>query len=383
MWIVWLICTALILPTTLAIDSNGYIMYCPCMGRFGNQADHFLGALGFAKGLNRTLVLPPWVEYRRGQPSSIQVPFNSYFKVTELEKYHRVVLMEDFFNGISTEIWPPEKRISFCYAARQSLKGQENDLSGGVCHAKSGNPFGPFWDNFQVDFAGSETYGPLHYDVHFTQVAQDWHDKYPASQWPVLAFTGAPAPYPVQKENVILHKYLKWTDEMVEKAETFIKDQLPSGPFVGIHLRNGVDWRRACEHVSSASTLFASAQCLGYRNENGRASTELCMPSDEIIITQLKRVIVQYKAKSVFVASDHDHMISRINKSFKKTAINAFKLDQDNPHLDLAILARANHFVGNCVSSFSAFVKRERDVLGFPSSFWAFPSYVKPYHNEL
>ena len=98
MWIVWLICTALILPTTLAIDSNGYIMYCPCMGRFGNQADHFLGALGFAKGLNRTLVLPPWVEYRRGQPSSIQVPFNSYFKVTELEKYHRVVLMEDFFN---------------------------------------------------------------------------------------------------------------------------------------------------------------------------------------------------------------------------------------------------------------------------------------------
>ena len=385
MALLWLLTVGALffVPSMAAMDSNGYIMYCPCMGRFGNQADHFLGALGFAKGLNRTLILPPWIEYRRGQPSSLQVPFNSYFNVAELEKYHRVMLMEDFFDNLSETIWPTEERISFCYAARQSLNGQDTSPRGGVCHAKSGNPFGPFWDNFKVNFVGSETYGPLHYDVHFTNVARDWNDKYPASEWPVLAFTGAPAPYPVQKENVILHKYLKWNDNILLQAEEFVKDQLPPGPFIGIHLRNGVDWQRACEHVSSASTLFASAQCLGYRNENGRASIELCMPSDEIIISQLKRVITKYKAKSVFVASDHDHMISRINKSFRKLDIKAMKLDVDNPHLDLAILARANHFVGNCVSSFSAFVKRERDVIGFPSSFWAFPSHVKPYHNEL
>lgn len=170
----------------------------------------------------------------------MQVPFDTYFNVEALENFHRVITMEAFFDIYATSIWPPDKRILFCYGARHNFDNEEN--VGGVCNAKSGNPFGPFWDTFGVDFVGSQTYGPLHYDVYFTDVAQDWNEKYPASEWPVLAFTGAPAPYPVQKENVVLHKYLKWNEEMTAKAERYIKSELPKGPFVGIHLRNGVDW---------------------------------------------------------------------------------------------------------------------------------------------
>jgi len=365
--------------SALKVDPNGYVMYCPCMGRFGNQADHFLGALGFAKGLNRTLVLPPWVEYRKGQSRSIQVPFDAYFSTEPLEGFHRVVTMENFFGHLGQTVWPKEVRTSFCYADRPVIGGQN---IGGVCNAKNGNPFGPFWDNFDVNFVQSETYGPLHYDVHYTSVADDWMKKYPASKWPVLAFTGAPAPYPVQKENVELQKYLKWNPALMKRAEDFIS-QLPKGPFIGVHMRNGVDWSRACEHVVNAPALFASAQCLGYTNEKGRASTELCLPSEEIIIRQLRRTIGQFKAKSIFVASDSNHMIDRLNRAFKKISVTAHKLPEDNPHLDLTILGRSNHFIGNCVSSFSAFVKRERDISGFPSSFWAFPSHVKPPHNEL
>jgi len=95
------------------VDPNGYMMFCPCMGRFGNQADHYLGSLAFAEGINRTLVLPPWVEYRPGHSRSVQVPFKKYFDVEAVKKYHRVIPMEDFFAS---------KKIIECHMARVQKK---------------------------------------------------------------------------------------------------------------------------------------------------------------------------------------------------------------------------------------------------------------------
>ncbi|XP_058460287.1 GDP-fucose protein O-fucosyltransferase 1 isoform X4 [Malaya genurostris] len=373
------ICNACLLLSVNAfgVDDNGYILYCPCMGRFGNQAEHFLGALGFAHGLNRTLVIPPWVEYRKGEAKSIQVPFDDYFQVTPLLDYHKVMTMGSFMINLAPSLWPPKNRISFCYMERMGLGGN----SDGGCNAKSGNPFGPFWDTFNIDFVGSEFFGPkLNYDVYHHDMANKWNQKYPANVWPVIAFTGAPASFPIQSENRELHKYLKWSINIENAALDFIRNSLPKGAFMGIHLRNGIDWVRACDHVRESSNLFSSPQCLGYRNEKGSLTLDMCLPSKEIIIRQIKRQIKKHKEshnnneiKSIFVASDGNHMINDLSEALKRMNIVVVKLFNNNPHLDLAILGMSNHFIGNCVSSFTAFVKRERDAKGFPSTFWAFP----------
>ncbi|XP_058835120.1 GDP-fucose protein O-fucosyltransferase 1 [Topomyia yanbarensis] len=363
---------------TFSGDENGYILYCPCMGRFGNQADHFLGALSFARGLNRTLVIPPWVEYRKGEARSIQVPFDTYFQVAPLLDYHKVITMENFMTNLAPSLWPPGKRTSFCYMERMGFQGE----SDGGCNAKSGNPFGPFWNTFEIDFAGSEFFGPkLNYDVYHHDMATKWNEKYPANKWHVIAFTGAPASFPIQIENRELHKYLKWSINIENAARDFIRTSLPKGAFMGIHLRNGIDWVRACEHVKESSHLFSSPQCLGYRNEKGSLTLDMCLPAKEIIIRQIKRQIKKHKEsyknneiKSIFVASDGNHMIHDLNDALKRMDIVAVRLPENNPHLDLAILGMSNHFIGNCVSSFTAFVKRERDAKGFPSTFWAFPA---------
>ncbi|XP_043253909.1 GDP-fucose protein O-fucosyltransferase 1 [Colletes gigas] len=361
------------------IDTNGYIVYCPCMGRFGNQADHFLGALGFAKAINRTLVLPPWVEYRTGETRSIQVPFDKYFNVSQVQSCHKAILMEDFMNGIAERIWQPKERVSFCYSAR----GKKDS-----CNAKEGNPFGPFWDTYNIDFVKSEFYGPLHYDVYHTDMAIQWRKRYPAVSWPVLAFTGAPASFPVQLENKKLHKCLEWNTLMLDKAKAFIKQKLSKGAFVGIHLRNGIDWVRACEFISSTPNLFAAPQCLGYRNERGKATSAMCLPSFDLIVRHLKRVIRNGNdIRSVFVASDNNYMTEELTKALARMEVSVFEQDSPaSPHLDLAILGRANYFIGNCISSFSAFVAREREIKGYPTFFWGFPTERSSFsvtHEEL
>lgn len=351
----------------------GYVLYCPCMGRFGNQADHFLGALAFTRALNRTLVLPPWVEYRVGEPHSVQVPFDTYFKVDKLKAFHSVILMEQFMRDLAPTVWPPGNRTVLCYQGR----------GGGSCQAKEGNPFGPFWDTFRVDFDASEFYAPLHYDVHRGDTAQRWNNKYPPSRWPVLAFTGAPASFPVQEENLPLQAHLAWSDSVLHRAKHFVASTLKA-PFVGIHLRNGIDWERACEHLEDSPLLFSAPQCVGYSGEKGPLPREACLPQGDTVLAQLKRVVRALKARTVFVASDNDHMLPAINKALEPLHVVAHAREPSEPHVDLAILGLANHFVGNCVSSFSAFAKRHRDVLGLSTSFWAFPPPAKPHpHQEL
>ena len=58
------------------------------------------------------------------------------------------------------------------------------------CEAKSGNPFGPYWNKFGIDFDFDEVHGPLSFNIFGDEKAQ-WMSRFPSQKYPVLAFTGS------------------------------------------------------------------------------------------------------------------------------------------------------------------------------------------------
>lgn len=60
--------------------------------------------------------------------------------------------------------------VVFCYS--KSYTGEPG------CDAKHGNPFGPFWDTFNIDFDASEFYEPLSFDTSNRFEVKRWQEKY-------------------------------------------------------------------------------------------------------------------------------------------------------------------------------------------------------------
>lgn len=144
--------------------------------------------------------------------------------------------------------------------------------------------------------------------------------------------------------------------------------------FTGIHLRNDVDWERACKDVESyqSRSYMASPQCFDPPLSSHEYVTQkICYPPDEEIYRLLKNLVLRTRIRQIYVATDKRPMIREIEEHLSAQRVQVKHLDPWLPAMDVAMLAYADYFIGNCVSSFTSAVKRDRDVHGLPSAFWS------------
>lgn len=131
--------------------------------------------------------------------------------------------------------------------------------------------------------------------------------------------------------------------------------------------------------MSEDSNFFASGQCLGYNLEKGiKFANNICYPSEEDYFNQTEKMIEKTKPTALFIATDGSDMIDKFEKLFgKKYDLKIIKYvrstsqsEGEAAHIDLYILSVAKNAIVNCPSTFSAFAKRQRDVLGKSTDFW-------------
>ena len=245
-----------------------------------------------------------------------------------------------------------------------------------------------------------------------------------AEEHPVIVLMDG-LPSPPSAEALGMQKGLVWSEKIKNKARVNVLARASvrdDTKFVGIHMRIGGDMQEACDGVESWEGLFENgAQGEGFYSAVNCAQPgavppkEACFHDYDTVRSQVQKAIDHTGACHLFVASDSplankgdargvfDFVATprdvktpdpeackrvRLFSARSRSVRNLFK-DTD-PMVDQYILSKATHFIGNCVSGFSAAVARQRehDGVGGDSAFFGVPYAYNPKapkgkHDEL
>ena len=364
--VLMLICGA---SSTLNTEER-FFTFCPCMGRMGNQLEHYLQAFDLSLQTNRTLILPPFIDWN-AKPAVRFVSFDEIFDLQYLRSngLPNAVTFENFMNEYG-DSW--DNRKAFCKSP--STKRCEE-------RGKLGTP-GNYWKRLGIEFDGEVR------KVLTTSNAKEM------SEHGVIVLTQSGFSFPAPRSTLRHHGMLKWSDSILEKATSLIRRNVPSlEPFVSVHIRAGSDFRRSCRREGTKKAFetanferikkfFEARTC--FERKHISVSYRMCEPTKEDYINGVQSALEQSHSCIVYVASDLKSSSELLSSDELKPpssrtdcgSVTVFSQQSgnDDPYVDLAVMAQGSHFVGNCVSSFTAIVVRERTyskkTKQLPVSYW-------------
>ena len=272
-------------------DSKGYILGCLCGGRFGNQFDSMLGFMEYAKQIDRTAVVGPWIEYNVKHETG-QYPyfpaFSEFFDVERLGEYHRAIDMNDFLHFFADR-WKEAGVVGY------SALGESN-FAGGA-------PRGPFWEHI------FKKGGIPGFDKYVTFTAHHHQDVPPALaiEHPILALDCVPGRYPAPRHLDSIAQHFVWGGIIAKMARGVVSKSIGSEKFVAVHFRN--EFGGGSGHCGG----FSSVQCVEANGGSDELPDASCSPSMEEAYAALNAQLTGVGAKqgaisgkrTVFVASDY------------------------------------------------------------------------------
>jgi len=76
-------------------------------------------------------------------------------------------------------------------------------------------------------------------------------------------------------------------------------------------------------------------------------------------LEDVQREVQRHKAKTVFISSDKNFMLTDFHDLFNMT-VGVRRLNKPDLYLNLAILSLSDHLIANCMSTYSGFAVRHR-----------------------
>ena len=180
-------------------------MFCPNMGRYGNQLDQYVSMIHLSTSIDRQFILGPLIFY---EGLSIElIPFASVFNISELRQQYAVVEMSQVDTSKLTTISCP--RLAMEHGGVSCLNCGNSQVG---CRLE-GNPNEPYWSRLGFNFESS-------FDVT-RHVAVNTIDK---AAWRGIdndivlmsSFMRFPSTDVVNQ----VHRYLHFTDDIKRQVDT-------------------------------------------------------------------------------------------------------------------------------------------------------------------